>query len=1111
VNAAGVAEVEEEIDYITIKEAEEIINSQNVVVLDVRSRAEYEPGHIAGAKLMPVSEFLEDRIDGLDKDKTIIVYCGSGGRSEKACEILVQHGFKNVYNMLGGITTWIDAGLPTSSFLNTQTFRPNNNSLSSEIDDIMDDKPVFVFFYADWCHFCHQQMPIINELEQEYAGRLDFIYIDINEKQDFASEFRVNGVPTMFIISGEDEQFIKEVSGFTSKTRLKEIIDLEIGQNEVDNNEILISALSRDLGIFPGSYKNLLILTLVLLLLAVLICFFSNLFKFRNFFKKLGYKKEGLAKLLLIFLIVGVLITSFVYAPSVFAGGTIIHEYIADETAKKVPQVHSPNVDPSDKIFRNGAVMGDLGIAYYLLDLPRVAGNLRKIMGSKPFTDKLFALSETDEERAWATGMECHRLADVRWSWTGPTSEHPPGYIQNAGIYKYWGTGEIREWYFKVMNDLAVKSYTNYTPELGHWYCYPNLLIDAYNESGGEYELSSRKVRWAAGTTMTATSLYHEALGNVPYKLLVPGSYGEDLIVVLFPFIKYQLDHPCVTCAGTCWPWPCCDLKFTIDNWNYLPDGSKGYVPKSVDASTEALIELYRERPEVTRADFRPIVLEAKAEKSERPYTENLWPHVYAYTENIGTQPSKKNVWTSYNFSGKAKYDRSSECPGSEFKGDVCWKQLSSTESLINDPENQYHCVGFMSQNWEKDNDDMVGLKCIAYRDGNIWKGKLNKDCDDCDNPKCECTFLCFNKKTLGAGECSESFKGDVCWKQKIVYKETGKEGRDPKNVPLVKFDPDNKYKCIGFMSQNWEKDNDDMVGLGCTIEREHIHKGVLAKDWHCAETGPGQCTYLCLNGKVLGRYNKEEDIPGCLGGLFLYDNIISLGDTGTLSKPLVYDPNNQYHCLGFMSQNWDNIPETKGKKNDEFVGLKCLAYRDGNNWMGKLQKSGKDSELERSECSFLCINKQWRKCYSDPPIPVGEKGETIRAFFPASPGTITFGMFSDSKILKEGIPPGGFREEPYPDAEMNNYAEYRFDWDPDLKTNSITVEPSRYGYYVEVGDCVKIKANFSSSKPNVNIHAKFYIDGIEIADVPVKFGSQLKIEKEVTWLSDCDKPIPRT
>jgi len=242
VSGAGVGGAEEEVDNITIEEAEEMLNSRNVVVLDVRSQAEYESGHIAGAKLITVSE-LEGGIDGLDKGKNIIVYCGSGGRSAKASEILVKYGFENVYCMLGGITAWIDAGLPATSFPNSQTpllFMPNNNSLSSEIDDILADESVFVFFYADWCHFCRQQMPIIDQLEEEYAGKLAFIHINVTERPDYAEEFGVSALPTMFVISDKKgEGYAKEeISGFTEQTRLREIIALggEDGSDDIDND-----------------------------------------------------------------------------------------------------------------------------------------------------------------------------------------------------------------------------------------------------------------------------------------------------------------------------------------------------------------------------------------------------------------------------------------------------------------------------------------------------------------------------------------------------------------------------------------------------------------------------------------------------------------------------------------------------------------------------------------------------------------------------------------------------------------------------------------------------------------------------------------------------------
>ena len=102
------------VDICVEEAAQLLISSQDVTILDVRTRAEYESGHIAGAISIPLSE-LEGRIDELDRDGAIIVYCKSGVRSEEASNVLVNHGFGNVYNLLGGINAWVDAGFPVVS------------------------------------------------------------------------------------------------------------------------------------------------------------------------------------------------------------------------------------------------------------------------------------------------------------------------------------------------------------------------------------------------------------------------------------------------------------------------------------------------------------------------------------------------------------------------------------------------------------------------------------------------------------------------------------------------------------------------------------------------------------------------------------------------------------------------------------------------------------------------------------------------------------------------------------------------------------------------------------------------------------------------------------
>ncbi len=84
------------------------------MILNVRTKGEYDSGHIYGATLIPVTELLA-RIGELasHKNDPILVYCGSGGRSQTASGYLDSNGFTEVYNMLGGITAWKSAGYPT--------------------------------------------------------------------------------------------------------------------------------------------------------------------------------------------------------------------------------------------------------------------------------------------------------------------------------------------------------------------------------------------------------------------------------------------------------------------------------------------------------------------------------------------------------------------------------------------------------------------------------------------------------------------------------------------------------------------------------------------------------------------------------------------------------------------------------------------------------------------------------------------------------------------------------------------------------------------------------------------------------------------------------------
>ena len=76
-------------------------------LIDVRSTGEFNSGNIAGAKNIsfPSADF-EKKVSKLDLGKPVFVYCRSGNRSKMAGKLLLEMGFKEVYNLSGGIMAW---------------------------------------------------------------------------------------------------------------------------------------------------------------------------------------------------------------------------------------------------------------------------------------------------------------------------------------------------------------------------------------------------------------------------------------------------------------------------------------------------------------------------------------------------------------------------------------------------------------------------------------------------------------------------------------------------------------------------------------------------------------------------------------------------------------------------------------------------------------------------------------------------------------------------------------------------------------------------------------------------------------------------------------------
>ena len=92
---------------ITQEEAKEMMDTQEVLILDVREQDEFDAGHIPGAILLPVGTITEDTAAAVidDLDTVVLVYCRSGNRSKTASQALADLGYTNVYEF-GGINDW---------------------------------------------------------------------------------------------------------------------------------------------------------------------------------------------------------------------------------------------------------------------------------------------------------------------------------------------------------------------------------------------------------------------------------------------------------------------------------------------------------------------------------------------------------------------------------------------------------------------------------------------------------------------------------------------------------------------------------------------------------------------------------------------------------------------------------------------------------------------------------------------------------------------------------------------------------------------------------------------------------------------------------------------
>ena len=97
---------------ISVLEFNRLIKSKPGQLIDVRTKGEVAKGAIEGSTNIDLfDDNFEAKIEKLDKNKPVYVYCASGGRSGEAMEMMTKKGFKEVYNLEGGYSAWKKAAV----------------------------------------------------------------------------------------------------------------------------------------------------------------------------------------------------------------------------------------------------------------------------------------------------------------------------------------------------------------------------------------------------------------------------------------------------------------------------------------------------------------------------------------------------------------------------------------------------------------------------------------------------------------------------------------------------------------------------------------------------------------------------------------------------------------------------------------------------------------------------------------------------------------------------------------------------------------------------------------------------------------------------------------
>jgi len=194
----GNAQTVHAVDAVKFKEL--ITTTKDAILLDVRTPGEYSRGHIAGSTAIDIADpAFVSKINLLQKDKTILIYCLSGSRSYVAANYMSQHGFKKIYNLQQGLMDWNQHAFAIEQ--SSQAVASNATKYTGQSFDklLKDNKVVLVDFHAVWCAPCKAMNPVLDKVSANFKGKARIEKVDVEANKEITAVYQVQSVPGFLI------------------------------------------------------------------------------------------------------------------------------------------------------------------------------------------------------------------------------------------------------------------------------------------------------------------------------------------------------------------------------------------------------------------------------------------------------------------------------------------------------------------------------------------------------------------------------------------------------------------------------------------------------------------------------------------------------------------------------------------------------------------------------------------------------------------------------------------------------------------------------------------------------------------------------------------------